>query len=598
MTSPSLPFNQIVSPQQVFSIELNSDSELAEIIRHAEGQFAISKDSNWLVGIAFLLWQQHQYSDALSKLENVPQSDRLFNIQYLLVYGMSARRIKGLEDNALKAFRRVILLDPTRSDVYYNLANLYRDYQEAHHISCRAFQICIDLDPNCSHYWINRAFSLNELDCSFEAINSFRKGLQLDPNNPDAWNNLGLSYYSQELYPQALNCFNQSISIDSNLPSAHINIANSYVEQGQADLALEPLSKAVEFSSKTDDSPNALWNMSLVNLLLGDFENGWRQYEARLSTKQFTDRQFPTAGPLLRSLDDAPNLSSKTSEHLLVWSEQGMGDSIQFCRYLLMLKSRNVPFQFMSRNPLLTLMKDWLGLGDLVIPDKSTDPQNDLRPHIPLMSLPFLFNTSLDTVPAFPQYLKKPGPTPSKFVLDPPPAGLNVGLVWASNPDNSAMYKRKSLPLKCLMSVLNPLLELGLINLHSLQFGDDSQQLEPWLSHPNVFHWEDQLSDFSDTAYLVEQLDLVLSVDTGVAHLSGALGISTWLLLPANADFRWLRSRDDTPWYPTMRIFRQSHRNDWPSVAARLQSAFDELFMLNILELHRSRHSQQLVLAN
>ena len=195
----------------------------------------------------------------------------------------------------------------------------------------------------------------------------FGRGLQLDPFNADAWNNMGLSYYGLEKFGQALACFKKSIAIDSCLPSAHINLANVLLEECQPDLALEPLSKAVKFSRGTDDSPNALWNMSLVNLLLGDYQKGWSQYEARLTTKQFTDRAFPTSGPLLCSFDDLHRFTDSDGEQLLVWSEQGMGDSIQFCRYLLLLREMGCSFQFMSRDPLLSLMRDWLGLGDLVI---------------------------------------------------------------------------------------------------------------------------------------------------------------------------------------------------------------------------------------
>ena len=439
---------------------------------------------------------------------------------------------------------------------------------------------------------------MNELDISDEAIICFGRGLQLDPFNADAWNNMGLSYYALEKFGQALACFKKSIAIDSCLPSAHINLANVLLEECQPDLALEPLSKAVKFSGGTDDSPNALWNMSLVNLLLGDYQKGWSQYEARLTTKQFTDRAFPTSGPLLCSYDDLHRFTDSDGEQLLVWSEQGMGDSIQFCRYLLLLREMGCSFQFMSRDPLFSLMRDWLGLGELVIPDKSTDPQSDSRPHIPLMSFPSLFGTTLESVPAMPCYLKKPSETPSALLVDKPPLGINIGLVWASNPDNSAMYKRKSMPLDILMQALLPPLELDLICLHSLQFGSDADQIQPWANHPRVHQWSSRLSDFSDTAFVLDQMDLVISADTGVAHLAAAIGIPTWLLLPANADFRWLRDRLDCPWYPSMRLIRQRNRHDWVSVAEQVQSALDDLFMLELKALRDSSDSRLLLPAS
>ena len=147
------------------------------------------------------------------------------------------------------------------------------------------------------------------------------------------------------------------------------------------------------------------------------------------------------------------------------------------------------------------------------------------------------------------------------------------------------MYRNKSVSLECLMSSISPPLRLGLIELHCLQFGDDSEQLNPWRYMDGIIDWKDRLQDFSDTAHVVSQLDLVICVDTAVAHLAGALNRPTWLLLPYNADFRWLRDRTDSHWYPSMHLFRQTSRNDWSSVLVQLNTALDELFQLNLASL-------------
>jgi hypothetical protein len=151
------------------------------------------------------------------------------------------------------------------------------------------------------------------------------------------------------------------------------------------------------------------------------------------------------------------------------------------------------------------------------------------------------------------------------------------------------MYRHKSMPLELLMPRLLDLINLDLIDLHSLQFGDDAGQLDPWISHERITHWPERLSDFSDTAHVVRQLDLVISVDTAVAHLAGALNRPTWLLLPQNADFRWLKDRSDCPWYPSMRLFRQTNHGDWAGVVNQVKAAFDELFLLNIDALAPAR---------
>ena len=138
------------------------------------------------------------------------------------------------------------------------------------------------------------------------------------------------------------------------------------------------------------------------------------------------------------------------------------------------------------------------------------------------------------------------------------------------------------------MPTLTQLLDLDLINLHSLQFGDDAAQLQPWESHDRITDWKDRLTDFNETTHILRQLDLVITVDTAVAHLAGALNRPTWLLLPANADFRWLRDRDDCPWYPSMRLFRQSQVNDWPGVAQQVRQALAELVLLDLDSMQRS----------
>ena len=201
------------------------------------------------------------------------------------------------------------------------------------------------------------------------------------------------------------------------------------------------------------------------------------------------------------------------------------------------------------------------------------------------MSLPALFSTELHSMPSHVPYLQTNQPAPEHLRLEPPPGGLNVGVVWASNPDNKAMYRNKSMPLASLMPLLTDLLQLGLIELHSLQFGQDADQLKPWLGLDGVTDWHQHLNDFSDTAHLVRQLDLVISVDTAVAHLAGALNRPTWLLLPQNADFRWMKDRSDSPWYPSMRLFRQRQHGDWSGVVEDLRHAFQDLTLLDFSAL-------------
>ena len=169
------------------------------------------------------------------------------------------------------------------------------------------------------------------------------------------------------------------------------------------------------------------------------------------------------------------------------------------------------------------------------------------------------------------------------------PGGLSVGIVWATNPENKSMYRHKVFPLQILMPSFSRLISLDLINLHSLQVGADSAEIHDFVDGYRIFDWANKLVSFSDTANVVSQLDLVISVDTAVAHLSGALNIPTWTLIPFNCDYRWMRSRVDTPWYPSMRLFRQTSLGDWSAVVAELNAAFDSLFAINIENVCASR---------
>ena len=233
----------------------------------------------------------------------------------------------------------------------------------------------------------------------------------------------------------------------------------------------------------------------------------------------------------------------------------------------------------------MSLVREWTGFGERIQPFGSFDRAADQRQHVALMSLPALFATELHSIPSHVPYLHTMQPAPEHLRIEPPPGGLNVGVVWASNPDNKAMYRNKSMPLAVLMPLLTELLQLGLIELHSLQFGQDADQLKPWLGFDGVREWHQHLNDFSDTAHLVRQLDLVISVDTAVAHLAGALNRPTWLLLPQNADFRWLKDRPDSPWYPSMRLFRQRQHGDWSGVVEDLRHAFEDLTLLDFSAL-------------
>ena len=545
-------------------------------IQLAEQRFQATGDEAWLLPWALGLWGQGRHAETLAVTDRANGS-LLSHPDFLILRGMAARRCQGCCDQAREAYSRALELAPDRADGHYNLANLLMGDEPER--AADHYLRSLRLDPQSAKTWHNFGLTLNNLDAFAEAGIALRTSLRLDPSVADAWCNLGLAYQGLDRFEPAMRAFRQAIALDQNHAASHINMGNALVSCLQPDEALHYLQRGMELE---ESSANSLWNLALAYLLLGNFPMGWRYYEARFATPAFAKVQPPTTGSQPASLAECPGPGDPP---LVVWSEQGMGDAIQFGRYLALLDAACIPYEFHSRKALLALFQQWFGCGDRAVPLRSITDASDRRPQIALMSLPMLFGTTLATVPSAMPCLRPPGPPPDALRLSPPPGGLSVALVWASNPDNKAMYRNKSMPLDLLMPPLLDLVQLDLIELHSLQVGPDAEQFAPWQGRPGLHDWAPLLHDFTDTAHLIQQVDLVISVDTAVAHLAGALAKPTWLLLPHNSDYRWLRDRDDTPWYPTMRLFRQTAQGDWSTVVQQLRQALDQLFLLDLQAL-------------
>ena len=526
---------------------------------------------------ALACWRLGQFQQSKQLLDPL-ESQLAWDARYWILRGMVANQLSQGSVAALQAYRRAIALDAGRADLHYNLANLLRDRDAA--AAEQAYRRSLQLDDLQPACWHNLGALLHQQQQFEAAEHCIRTSLRLDPMAANVWCDLGNVLQAQDQLPAAKQAFTQAISLDRLHGPSHVNLGAALVQGLQPDEALSILQRGVELEKSSADS---LWNLGLAHLQLGDYERGWPLYEARLHLKSFASTQPPTAGPMPSSLAECPRVGAPP---LVVWCEQGLGDAIQFSRYLALLDAAGIPFEFHVRPTLLRLFQAWTGLAARACLECSDPDPGDQRPQIPLMSLPRLFKTTLSTIPAALPYLRAPEPPPPPLQVPQPPGGLAVGLVWASHAANGAMYKRKSMPLELLMPRLMDLLELDLIDLHCLQCGPDQTQLQPWLHHPRITNWASRLNDFADTAHVVQQLDLVISVDTAVAHLAGALRRPVWMMLPHGADFRWLQQRDDSPWYPgTMRLFRQPAPGDWQGLVDQLHAAFDALFLLDIAAL-------------
>ncbi len=544
-------------------------------IRNLRGQ---SGEAVWALAEAMALWKLDKYKEAQACLESASSDLHQFD-KYWLLMGMACSALENEENSARIAYKKAIEISPHRADAHYNLANLLIDINPLEAES--TYNQSLLLDPFQPFAWHNLGLLIRDQFRYKEACNFFQISLVLKPDHPDGWCNYGLSLMGLDKYSEAEACFSIAMAYDQKHVASHVNMGTLLVKCFRPEEALIYLERGVELE-KT--SAHALWNLGLCHLLLGRFETGWRLYEARLQTHLVPQDLVPTVGLRISNFDQ---LNKNGKEELVIWCEQGLGDSIQFSRYLNLLHAKDISFELHCPAKLLSLFRDWFNAPWLKVKAHNLEKdQNDHRPHLPLMSLPALFKSNLVNLPSSLPYLHSPCETPTHLQLEDPPGGLSIGVVWAANPSNAQMYKHKSLPLEILMPKFLDLLSLDLIDLHCLQVGEDASQLSPWLDHPRIFDWSNFLNDFADTAHVVKQLDLVISVDTAVAHLSGALNRPTWLLLPRNPDFRWLLDTEESPWYPScMRLFRQKTQGDWLGVLDQLQKALDRLFLLDLTEL-------------
>lgn len=376
------------------------------------------------------------------------------------------------------------------------------------------------LKPDFTQALFNYAQALQYLQKDKEALEAYEKVLSLDPSYKQAYFNCGIIYNAYARYHEALLNFDRAAS----LPGGH---------------------------------GDALFFKSLIKLRNGEFEEGWWLHEWRLNrTDREPDRHY-TQTPW----DGMQPLKDKT---ILLHTEQGMGDAMQFCRYIPMVEALGAKVILEAQGPLVALFSASMH----VVARGAPLPAHDVQ--FPLMSLPCAFNTTLDTIPASIPYLQADKNKCAEWekVLGARKR-RRVGLVWAGSPAHRNDHNR-SIATQHLAELLDA--DCDFVALQK----EISVEDKLYLHAHGVALYPERLQDFSDTAALAEQIDLVISVDTSVAHLAGALGKPVWIMLPYVADFRWLMNRDDSPWYPTARLFRQPALGDWKSVIRKVTAALKQ----------------------
>lgn len=397
-----------------------------------------------------------------------------------------------------------------------------------------------------------------------EGFQFARQATQIEPANENAWGNLAVMLAQNGQLDEAIQGYRKVLELRPDSFKAHNNLGNTLRAAGRFEEAIEAYRTALRLFP---DSGEIHWNLGLVLLQLGKFEEGWQQYEGRLTAKD-----FPLHAVFRQPAWDGSDLAGK---RILLHAEQGFGDAIQFVRYVPMVKAHGGRVILRTPRELVRLFA-CVGAEQVVAEDQPM-PQFDTHCH--LMSLPLRFGTTLTNLPANVPYLSAPPDLldPWHAKLATLSAGLKIGLVWAGNP-RYPQDRFRSIRL----AQLAPLARVPGITFVSLQKGEASAQAHVPLQGMRLVDWTRELQDFADTAALISQLDLIICVDTAVAHLAGALGKRTWLLLAEPAEWRWMLNRNDSPWYPTMRLFRQSRKGDWDTVVKEVTEAMQENLRLRI----------------
>jgi tetratricopeptide (TPR) repeat protein len=428
----------------------------------------------------------------------------------------------GRAEDAVESYRKALKLAPEHGNALYNLANAYMD-----------------------------------LDAFAEAVEPYRKSVAQDPGNAEKQFNLANALMKCDRYAESFGHFERALALKPGYVDAHCNLASALQSVGRTGDAIAHLHKALAFQP---DSPDLHWNLSLAALQDGNMELGWSEYEWRWKTPTFADFKRDLGKPEWRG----EPLDGQT---VLIHAEQGFGDALQFCRYASLVAAAGGRVVLECRPQLRRLFSTLAGVDELVDLGEAPPPF-DL--HIPLMSLPAIFTKSLGIIPADVPYLS----AADTFVAMVPIAeasGFKVGLAWAGSPTRVDNHKRS-----VAFEQLEPLLSCEGATFFSLQVGPGREQLGESDRAADVVDLADGLKDFADTAAAVAALDLVISVDTSVLHLAGALGKPAFGLMSQPTGFLWMNERSDSPWYPTIRLFRQATPGDWQSVVSAAGEALAE----------------------
>jgi len=503
--------------------------------------------------------------------------------------GLALQELKRPAE-ALVAYDKAIALSPKFSEAYFNRGLALQDLQKPIE-ALSAYDQAIALKPNSPEAHYRRGHVLEQLRRPAEALAAYEKAIALKPMFAEAYTDRGNILQGMRLLEEALAAHDRAIALKPDFAEAYNNRSIALLNLVRPAEALTSCDKAIalkpDFSEAYNNSGiilqdlrrfvdalaaydkaialkpdyiEACNNRALLLLLMGRFEEGWREHEWRKKRRDGPIASDSYSRPLWLGGEE---IAGKT---VFIWSEQGFGDTIQFCRYAKLLEARGAKVIMSVQQPLLRLFKHSSPAVDVV----DRDPA-DFDYHCSLMSLPLAFGTTLETIPAELRYIKAEEELRVTWEARlPTKTKPRIGVIWSGSSTHGIF--NRSIALETFLTLPKP--DADWI---CLQKEIDEKDAAVLRQDGRIIFFGDDLRDFADTAALLDLMDLVITIDTSVAHLAGAMGKPVWILLPYNADWRWLLDRNNSPWYPSARLFRQHTIGDWAGPIEQVKSELPKI---------------------
>jgi tetratricopeptide (TPR) repeat protein len=477
---------------------------------------------------------------------------------------------QGQLEAAIDCFRQVLMLDPESSEALVNLGVALKE-QGQFEAAADCLEDAIQRMPTSAVAYNNLGLLRHEQGQFEVALQHYRQAIQLRPDYAKAHSNLGVLLQAQGQLAEAVAHLQHALRLQPDYIEAYCNLGVLLQAQGHVEDAIATFERALQYKA---DFVQAHWNRAVAWLLSGNFQQGWREYEWRWRRPDSPPPAFSQP-----RWDGTPF----PQQTLLIYAEQGLGDTIQFVRYLPRVAARGKHVVLACQPALARLLRTCPGVQTLVVKDRTEMACQPFDLYIPLLSLPGIFETIAATIPADVPYITaEPELVQQWRARLGAEEAFRVGLVWAGNPSHKNDRNRS-----CSLATLAPLAHFPHLALFSLQTGPAAGQIDQPPPGMVLHDVGRTLGDFADTAAVIAHLDLVITVDTAVAHLAGAMGKPVWTLLPFAPDWRWGRYSAHTPWYPTMRLFRQPAPGAWEAVCQSVVEA------LTTLLDHRANDTEQ-----